>query len=697
MLNRLSSARLLKSILSVLAILTTLLLATRVWASWQRLQEAGLTLRIASVSDLTFRTLVGIRTDRSTTERTWNAAEPITPEIREYLTKIRDDETPALKSSIEQLSTIPFSGRDELLPALQQSLRTLTALQGEYWDGIGQPKTSRRQNLGAEYLAEGISLQKTLEITSARLSAKIKGINGVVDQMMEVKQLAWLARNTAGEASLLISTGLAAGRVPLDAQRKFDSNVGGSLALWAAIEDTVYGSTLSARFDERLALAKQQFFDRDYLALRERLLSALIGGQKPELTSDEWSQITVPRLAAMLTVAQAALHEANDQAQSVHTSMQLHLVIEGVMLLIAIILSGLSVRVVSRHVIRPLHQLRDVMLRLAGGDLSVEAPFSDRHDEIGALANALATFRDQARDKARIEAEQRGHQQNAEARHKATEAHIVSFDAGVRIALTGLADASTKMDRASDDVQAIAERSNEQAQNAAAAAREASSNVAGIAAATEELSSSILEISRQVAHAASITTRAVEETRQTDDTVRGLAEAARQIGAVVKLISDIAAQTNLLALNATIEAARAGEAGKSFAVVASEVKSLANQTAKATDEIATQISSVQGVTHAAVEAIRKIGSTIEEVSAVANSIAAAVEEQGASTQEIARNTQSAAHRTREVSATVANVTEDADATGTTSKAVKAAALALGAESQRLRSQVDTFLDQMRAA
>jgi methyl-accepting chemotaxis protein len=276
------------------------------------------------------------------------------------------------------------------------------------------------------------------------------------------------------------------------------------------------------------------------------------------------------------------------------------------------------------------------------------------------------------------------------------EAHISSFDAQARAALDALNGASVQMTQASGEMEVIAARSNDHARDATTAAGEASSNVAGIAQASEELSASIAEISRQVAHATQITGRAVAETRQTDDTVRGLAESAGRIGEVVKLIGDIAAQTNLLALNATIEAARAGVAGKGFAVVASEVKSLATQTARATEEIANQISAVQSVTGAAVKAIKQIGTTIEEVSAVAASIAAAVEQQGASTQEIANNTQAAAGRTEDAARTVLRMSDAADATGATAQAVKTAAAALGTEAGRLRGQVDDFLTRIRA-
>jgi methyl-accepting chemotaxis protein len=253
------------------------------------------------------------------------------------------------------------------------------------------------------------------------------------------------------------------------------------------------------------------------------------------------------------------------------------------------------------------------------------------------------------------------------------------------------------MSQVSDEMGAIADRNTSQVQTAEAAAGDASTNVATIAAATEQLSASISEISRQVAHAAQISGRAVAETRRTDDTVRGMAESAGRIGEVVQLINNIAGQTNLLALNATIEAARAGDAGKGFAVVANEVKSLATQTAKATGEIAAQIGAVQAVTRDAVAAIKQIGATIEEVSAVATAIAAGVEQQGASTQEIVRHTQEAAQRTQLASESVNAISEGVAATGGTAGAVRQAAQALETEAGRLRGQVTEFLDNIRAA
>jgi len=242
-----------------------------------------------------------------------------------------------------------------------------------------------------------------------------------------------------------------------------------------------------------------------------------------------------------------------------------------------------------------------------------------------------------------------------------------------------------------------AERTSEQASAVATASDQAAANVKVVAATSEELSASIAEIGRQVTQSAEISHAAVEEANATNQTVQGLAGAAAKIGEVVNLINDIAGQTNLLALNATIEAARAGEAGKGFAVVAQEVKNLANQTARATEEIATQIAAVQGETDGAVDAIEKIRSIIGEVNDIAMTISSAVEEQGVSTQEIARNVQQAAQGTQDVNLNIESVSKVADETGAAAGQVLSASQDLSRQAEHLRGEVERFIQELRTA
>jgi methyl-accepting chemotaxis protein len=260
-----------------------------------------------------------------------------------------------------------------------------------------------------------------------------------------------------------------------------------------------------------------------------------------------------------------------------------------------------------------------------------------------------------------------------------------------------LAEAADALKSDAESAAAAAEETSRQAIAVASASEEASTNVQTVASAAEELSASITEITRQVSRSTSSTSQAVVDARQTDAEIQGLAEAAQKIGDVVKLISDIAGQTNLLALNATIEAARAGEAGRGFAVVANEVKNLAGQTARATEEISSKIAEMQAATTQSVQAVQTIGRTIADINEVSATIAAAVEEQSAATQEIARNVQQASAGTAEVSANVAGISQAAADTGETASRVNGASQRISGEVTTLRSEVERFLASMKAA
>jgi methyl-accepting chemotaxis protein len=363
----------------------------------------------------------------------------------------------------------------------------------------------------------------------------------------------------------------------------------------------------------------------------------------------------------------------------------------------ALVLAFGAMTIVTRRVIKPLHTMRDAMLKVAAGDLGVDTGYAARNDEIGALAGALETFKQQAADKVRIEAQERERNAGATARQQAIESYVGEFETMVRQTLGQLGDASGQMRTTSSGLSTISRQTNERVQVAEKASGEASMSVDTVAAASEELSASINDISQQAAHAAGIASRAVGQARDTDGTVQGLAQSAGRIGEVVGLINTIAAQTNLLALNATIEAARAGEAGRGFAVVASEVKSLASQTAKATEEISEQIADIQKVAGEAIDAIKNIGGIIGEVNEVATAIAAAVQQQGAATQEITRSTQFAAQGTKNVSDNITGVKADADAAAAAAEDVKQASQTLETQSQQLGNQVTQFLGKIRAA
>lgn len=363
-------------------------------------------------------------------------------------------------------------------------------------------------------------------------------------------------------------------------------------------------------------------------------------------------------------------------------------------LCLAIVAGGI---LLVRSITKPLAAFTAALRRLAGGDLTFAIPGIGRHDEIGRMAAAAGIFRDSMLKEQALTVEQLAEQTRREERARWMEDLTRSFDQSANTLLQQVVGAAAGMQQACRAMSDKAVETAQQAGSAADSVQQASANVQTVAAATEELTASIAEIGGQAIKSAEIAGQAVTEAQRTDHQIRGLAGAAEKIGDVVRLISAIAEQTNLLALNATIEAARAGEAGRGFAVVAAEVKGLAGQTAKATEEITAQIGAIQSETTVAVGAVQSIGRTVGTMNAISSAIAAAVEQQRAATDDISRNIEEASRGTDAVSDTVITASTAADETRRVAEDVGAAASGVSRSAEALRAEVVRFLADMRAA
>ncbi len=381
--------------------------------------------------------------------------------------------------------------------------------------------------------------------------------------------------------------------------------------------------------------------------------------------------------------------------EAVASATQRHLILGTIAILAAAVLLAF---LLARGLSRPLAAITAVMNSLSSGDTEVSIPGSERRDELGTMAKSLEMFRRSIIEAGTLREAQQTDKQRSELEKRALQRQMADrFEADVKSVVAAVARASQNMQRVAGEITASINGTSERAAAAAAASEEASASVNTVAAATEELASSVAEIGRQVTHSSGVADNAVVKAGQTTEIVTGLAGAAEKIGDVLRLIGAIASQTNLLALNATIEAARAGEAGRGFAVVASEVKELASQTAKATEEIAGQVAAIQSATGDCVTAIGGISDTIREISGIATTIAAAVEQQDSATREIARSVQQAAAGTSEVSVNVAGASQSADQSRALADNVAAATGQLSKQANVLFESVDTFLAHLRDA